>query len=143
MIRDSIDETKELDAILKLHKEVFGSSDNLVQKMRSKPNLLIMAAMDGEKVVGYKLGYELDQHTFYSWLGGIDADYRKRGIASRLMEKQHHYLKEKGYTVVQTKTMNKWRSMLVLNIKSGFDIIDVYTDEKGQRKIVLEKELTL
>lgn len=57
------------------------------------------------------------------------------------MEKQHQYLRDNGYNVVQTKTMNKWRNMLILNIKSGFDIIDTYTDEKGQFKIVLEKNL--
>jgi len=31
--------------------------------------------------------------------------------------------------------------MLVLNIKSGFDIIDTYTDDKGVQKITLEKKL--
>ncbi|CAH0346701.1 hypothetical protein BCI9360_03046 [Bacillus sp. CECT 9360] len=57
------------------------------------------------------------------------------------MEKQHQYLKEIGYKVVQTKTMNKWRGMLILNIKSGFNVIDTYTDEKGLHKIILEKNL--
>jgi hypothetical protein len=57
------------------------------------------------------------------------------------MKKQHQYLRDNSYYVVQTKTMNKWRNMLILNIKSGFDIIDTYTDKKGQLKIVLEKNL--
>lgn len=37
--------------------------------------------------------------------------------------------------------MNKWRGMLILNIKNGFDIIETYTDENGLHKIVLEKNL--
>jgi hypothetical protein len=37
--------------------------------------------------------------------------------------------------------MNKWRSMLILNIKCGFDVIDTYTDENGRNKIILEKKL--
>lgn len=57
------------------------------------------------------------------------------------MKKQHHYLRETGYKVVQTKTMNKWRGMLVLNIKSGFDVVATCTDEKGLHKIILEKHL--
>lgn len=57
------------------------------------------------------------------------------------MEKQHQYLKETGYKVVQTKTMNRWRNMLILNIKNGFDVIDTYTDDKGLHKIRLEKRL--
>ncbi len=109
--------------------------------MESKSQLLVITAMNGTKIIGYKIGYALDNNKFYSWLGGVNADYRKFGIASTLMEKQHQYLREKGYSVVQTKTMNKWRSMLVLNIKNGFDVIDTYTDEKGLHKIILEKKL--
>jgi GNAT superfamily N-acetyltransferase len=97
--------------------------------------------MDDKKVIGYKIGYEIDRNKFYSWLGGVDSKYRKHGVATKLMEKQHQYLKGNGYNIVQTKTMNKWRSMLVLNIKNGFDVIETYTDEKGLHKIVLEKSL--
>ncbi len=130
-----------LDGIIDLHKMIFGPSDDLINKMRSKPKLLVITAMDGAKVIGYKIGYELDNTTFYSWLGGVDTNYRKLGIASELMVKQHKYLKEHGYNVVRTKTMNKWRSMLILNIKNGFDVIDTYIDEKGLHKITLEKKL--
>lgn len=135
------DDDDVLNGILVLHKIIFGTSDDLINKMASKSNLLIITAMNGPKVIGYKIGYELDNNKFYSWLGGVDTDYRKHGVASELMEKQHHYLKENGYSVVQTKTMNKWRSMLVLNIKNGFDVIDTYIDEKGLHKIILEKKL--
>lgn len=130
-----------LDGIVELHKRIFGSSDDLIHKMTRKPPLVVMVAMDGQKVIGYKIGYELDPTKFYSWLGGVDPHYRKQGIASKLMEKQHHYLTAKGYHVVQTKTMNKWRSMLVLNIKHGFDVIETYTNELGMHKIILEKKL--
>ncbi|MBN8202168.1 GNAT family N-acetyltransferase [Bacillus sp. NTK034] len=138
---NSIPDAETLKGILELHKTIFGESDHLVSKMKSKPQLLVLTAMDGEKVIGYKMGYAIDQGTFYSWLGGVDPDYRKDGIASMLMEKQHEYLKETGYKVVKTKTMNKWRSMLILNIKHGFDVIETYTDEKGLHKIILQKRL--
>jgi len=141
IIFNSIPDTEVLEGILELHKDIFGISDDVINKMASKPQLLVIAAVDGKKVIGYKIGYEVNSHTFYSWLGGVDPDYRKNGIASMLMEKQHQYLRANGYSVVQTKTMNKWRSMLVLNIKNGFDVIDTYTDEKGLHKILLEKNL--
>lgn len=54
---------------------------------------------------------------------------------------QHQYLKENGYEVLQTKTMNSWRGMLILSIKSGFDVIETYSDKKGLHKIVLEKSI--
>lgn len=140
-IFDSMPEGDVLDGIIELHKAIFGTSDDLINKMKSKQQLLVMTAMDGKKVIGYKMGYEIDNIKFYSWLGGVDPNYRNLGIASTLMEKQHQHLKGKGYYVVQTKTMNKWRSMLVLNIKNGFDVIDTYIDENGLHKIKLEKNL--
>lgn len=140
-IFNSLPDNNVLGGIIDLHKIIFGTSDDLINKMKSKPKLLVITAMDGTKVIGYKIGYELDNNKFYSWLGGVDTNYRKHGIASELMEKQHQYLKENGYNIVQTKTMNKWRSMLVLNIKNGFDVIDTYIDEKGLHKIILEKKL--
>ena len=136
-----IPEEDVLDGILELHNVIFGTADDLINKMKSKPKLLVITAMNGTKIIGYKIGYELNNGKFYSWLGGVDTHYRKQGIASELMEIQHQYLKENGYNVVQTKTMNKWRNMLVLNIKSGFDVIDTYIDEKGLHKIILEKKL--
>lgn len=141
LIYNSIPDANILGGILELHNDIFGTSNDLITKMASKPQLLVIAAMNGPKVIGYKIGYALDNHKFYSWLGGVNIDYRKHGVASTLMEKQHQYLRENGYTVVQTKTMNKWRSMLVLNIKNGFDVINTYTDEKGLHKIILEKNL--
>lgn len=134
-------DTNLLNDIQELHKDIFGTSDDLLMKIASKPDLLVIIALDGKKVVGYKIGYEINSDKFYSWLGGVNANYRNDGIASMLMEKQDHHLKEIGYKIVQTKTMNKWRNMLLLNIKNGFDIIDTYTDEKGLHKIILEKSL--
>lgn len=130
-----------LDGILQLHNEIFGSTDDIVEKLKIKPPLLFQLALVGTEVVGYKIGYELDQKKFYSWLGGVKEEFRNNGVGSMLMEKQHQFLKAAGYKIVQTKTMNKWRSMLILNIKSGFDVIETYIDENGLHKIVLEKKL--
>ncbi|MDX8344962.1 GNAT family N-acetyltransferase [Rossellomorea sp. YZS02] len=137
----SLPEDQVVNGLVTLHQSIFGASDDLITKMASKPEILIDMAMFDSRVIGYKIGYELDPHTFYSWLGGVDPDYRKQGIAAELMKRQHHTLKELRYMVVQTKTMNKWRSMLILNIKNGFDVIDTYTNEKGLHKIILEKKL--
>ncbi|WP_404427926.1 GNAT family N-acetyltransferase [Ureibacillus chungkukjangi] len=140
-IFESIPDKNILNEILNLHGAIFGYSDDLINKMSSKSKLLIITARDGERVVGYKMGYEITNDKFYSWLGGVNPLYRNQGIAASLMEMQHRYLKNSGYYIVQTKTMNKWRGMLILNIKNGFEIIETYTDENGLHKIVLEKNL--
>lgn len=130
-----------LDRILSLHAGIFGESGQLESKMAVKPKLLVVVAACQDEVIGYKMGYELEEGKFYSWLGGVDEEFRGKGIASRLMEMQHEYIKRRGYIVVRTKTMNKWRDMLILNIKHGFDVMETYIDEKGMHKIILEKKL--
>ena len=128
--------------VVNLYNKIFDvTSDDLMNKVQQKSNVMFHLAIADDKVIGFKIGYELNEKKFYSWLGGVDPNYRKHGIASKLIEQQHQYLREHGYEVVQTKTMNRWRGMLLLNIKSGFDVIETYTDNKGLHKIVLEKTL--
>lgn len=134
-------ENNKIQVTIDNKQDSYGEADELINKMTSKPRLVVVTAMEGNQVIGYKMGYELDTYTFYSWLGGVRIKYRKYGIASKLMEIQHQYVREQGYHVVQTKTMNKWRNMLILNIKSGFDVMSTYTDKNGLHKIVLEKKL--
>ncbi|MBS4198542.1 GNAT family N-acetyltransferase [Bacillus sp. FJAT-49732] len=130
-----------MTGILQIHEGIFQDSSIMVKKMENKRNLLIHVASINSKVVGYKIGYEISNEKFYSWLGGVDTTFRNLGIATKLMEKQHQYLIDKGYKIVQTKTKNKWRQMLILNIKNGFNIMDTYIDKNGEIKIILEKNL--
>ncbi len=102
--------------------------------LEGKKNLSILAVSRNGELAGFKMGYEQKNGRYYSWLGGIKAEYRKQGLASEVMKRQHEWLKREGYHSVQTKTKNKWRSMLILNIKCGFDIIwDVYR-QQGRAK---------
>lgn len=138
---DEMPSPEVLDEIIKLHFHVFGESDDLKGRMKGKPKLRIDIALDDTAVVGYKIGYALNREQFYSWLGGVHDGYRSRGIAFALMGNQHKHAKDCGYRTVQTQTKNKWRNMLVLNIKNGFDVIGTFTDSKGEPRIMLEKKL--
>lgn len=130
-----------MNGIAELHESIFGGSDDLAGRMREKKGLRIDVAIHEKRIVGYKIGYALNPEQFYSWLGGVDKVYRNYGIASCLMKRQHQYAENSGYQVIQTKTKNNWRSMLLLNIKNGFDVIGTYTDQDGEIKIILEKSL--
>ncbi len=138
-----IPEHEIIEGILELHETVFGDSKTLVEKIKSKPKFLINVALDQSTVIGYKIGYELDSQKYYSWYGAVHEEYRGKGIASRLLEQQHRFLVESGYRIVQTKTRNKWRGMLILNIKNGFDVLETFTDDEGIHRIILEKKLTV
>lgn len=137
----SFPDPKTMQSFLDLHQTIFGDAEGLVEKMKAKPNLLIHVAKADDKVIGYKMGYDLTPTKFYSWLGGVNPDFRQLGVATQLMNEQHRLLKEAGKTHVQTKTMNKWRGMLILTIKMGFDVVGTVTNDSGVTKIILEKEL--
>ncbi|MCL6625712.1 GNAT family N-acetyltransferase [Alicyclobacillus shizuokensis] len=127
----------------RLHDSIFTEqdSDTISMELQRKSRFLILLAVNQGEVVGYKVGYEDRTQRFYSWLGGVYPEYRGRGIASELMRRQHEWCRERGYRVIRTQTKNKWRDMLILNLRHGFDIVGTYTDEKGEPKIILEKKL--
>lgn len=126
--------------INQLHSRIFGPYDIWEDLGVKRSPLVLIASVDGQ-FAGYKIGYERKEHQFYSWIGAVVPCYRKQGIGSRLMEIQHQWCLEKGYRSICTKTKNKWRQMLILNLRSGFDITGLYMDEKGEPKLILEKRL--
>ncbi|HEX4923335.1 MAG TPA: GNAT family N-acetyltransferase, partial [Bdellovibrionales bacterium] len=84
---------------------------------------------------------ENDPWEFYSWLGGVLPEYRGLGVASALMRAQHEWCAQNGYARILTKTQNRWREMLLLNIRHGFDVIGTYQSSRHGLKILLEKKL--
>ena len=103
---------------------------------------LVLAAFDGNDIVGFKIGYERETNVFYSWMGAILPEYRRKGIAKALALKQERWAKENDYQKISFKTRNKLRSMLIFSIKNDFNIIDVIKQpEIGEYRIVMEKNL--
>ena len=126
---------------LYLYCEIFNDADVFFFKQRlvDNENVYSIIAYIDDKPIGFKVGYYYSDDTFYSWVGGILPDYRKKGIATKLAELQEQYAKSAGYSKLRTKSMNQYKSMMILNLKRGFDIVKFYTNEKGQTKIVFEK----
>lgn len=126
-----------------LHSTIFKTQgpDPIEEELSARSKFLILVALTHGRVVGYKIGYQDRKTRFYSWLGGVNPEYRGQGIASELMVRQHAWCKNQGYSVIRTQTKNTWRSMLILNLRHGFDVIGTYTDKNGEPKIILEKHL--
>ncbi len=131
-------------AILALYQLIFHVENNhkFLQRIENEQDILFLLAYENQELAGFKIGYRKEEGLFYSWLGAVDYKYRGQGIAAELMCLQHDWCRQNGYKKVQTKTLNQWKSMLILNLKHGFDITKTYRDEKGTLKIILEKMLT-
>ncbi|MHB1682862.1 MAG: GNAT family N-acetyltransferase [Bacilli bacterium] len=133
----------DLERLCALHDTIFRSqsSATIAMELQKKHHFLILLALHEKSVVGFKIGYEDRTGRFYSWLGGVDPDFRGRGIASELMGRQHAWCIDNNYRVIRTHTKNKWRNMLILNLRHGFDIVGTFTDERGETKIILDTRL--
>ncbi|GAB2792111.1 GNAT family N-acetyltransferase [Rhabdobacter roseus] len=133
--------TDRLDALFDLHFQLFSGDrrEDLEAEMAAMPQLLVLLALDKELLVGYKLGHPRKPGHFYSWLGGVHPNYRQRGIASTLMQRQHAWCREQGYHTIRTQTMNRWRAMLILNLRHGFDIVGLIS--RAEPVLILEKKL--
>ncbi|MEK7434019.1 MAG: GNAT family N-acetyltransferase [Cyanobacteriota bacterium] len=129
--------------IMELAKNTLGYFDlkKFESKLENHKNFLFLFAYDEKKPVGFKIGYAQDDSVFYSWMGGVEEKYRVLGIASKLMGLQHDYCKEKGFKLIETRTLNKFSGMLSLNLKNGFEIVGTFLDYKNQVKIIMQKKL--
>lgn len=130
--------------IAEFYKVIFEAvdSDKFVKKINEAMKLFTVLALKEDKIVGFKIGYQIEPKKFYSWIGGVDKNFRAQGIAAELMKRQHLWCVKNKFDTIQTKTQNKFKAMLILNIKHDFDIIDVYRDSQNELKIVLEKPLS-
>lgn len=127
-----------------IYTQIFEDADATFFEHRFKTQtnfLSVLAFTEDDKLVGFKIGYRYDTTTFYSWVGGVLPNYRQQGIARQLAKRQEQWAKQNGYTKIRTKSMNRFKPMLILNLKNGFDIVKVYTNDKQQTKIVFEKDI--
>ena len=118
--------------------------EKLMAELNSKFNRTIYLVYDEKKPIAFKVGFERSKRIYYSWLGGVNPKYRKQGIAKNLMEIQHKKVKQLGYKVVCTHTDNKFKPMIILNLKSGFEIRGtLQSTGDNYLTLYLEKDLTL
>lgn len=137
--------TEHGPALRDLHAQVFNEpairEEILQTRLLHRQDVRLELIWADTGPVAYKIGYQHKAGVYYSWIGGVHPDWRKRGLASRLMHSQHQWCQNRGYVSIRTETKNQWRDMLICNLRHGFDVIGCYTDELGEPKLILEKRL--
>ena len=131
-----------LNGVKEVHRLVFEGSEFKEKKLVGKPAFLAVVSFEDAFVTGFKFGYEHEDGVFYSWLGGVHPTFQGLGIASQLMLAQHKEACQLGYKRIRTFSQNHRKTMMIANLKHGFDIVHTFVDEKGRHKIVFEKDLT-
>jgi len=107
-------------------------------RLNNKKALILVAYYEGE-LAGFKIGYAQSSTQFYSWLGGVHAQYRRLGIAKKLLFEQERWAAEQGYTLMHVKSMNRFPQMLTMLITNGYHIsgyVDKQSTELSKIKFV-------
>jgi ribosomal protein S18 acetylase RimI-like enzyme len=112
------------------------------EKLAGKPHLILVAC-EGLFPVGFKVGYQREADgSFYSWMGGVLPDFRRRHAARLLAEAQEKWAAAQGYRRITCKTRNRHKAMLLFALKSGFRITAVEPQpDPDENRIWLEKAL--
>lgn len=114
----------------------------LHRRLQYRHNVLRMVAELDHKPVGFSCSYELRPSTFYSWLYAVLPDARRLGVASQLMAAQHAWAKKEGYEMIRLECYNQHRPMLILAIRTGYEIIGLRYDFRTAGNLVIfEKHL--
>ncbi len=90
---------------------------------------------ENDKPAGFLIAYKLNKKTYYNWLMGVLPVFRRKGYGRKLIEQFESFARERGYTSVQVKTMDKFKEMQ--HLLAGLKYEKIGHDDKG--KIILRK----
>lgn len=140
---EGIPDKDTFETLVSLYTTIFNDAQPhfFTRRISEKENVVAILATHHKKPIGFKIGYHYDENIFYSWVGGVTESYRKQGVAMHLAKLQEDWARAHGYRRLRTKSMNCFKPMMILNLKNDFDIKQVYTNDRGQTKIVFEKNI--
>ncbi|MFI3273941.1 GNAT family N-acetyltransferase [Vibrio sp.] len=115
---------------------------SLSERLSGKKNLILVAEEAGV-LLGFKIGYELDQQTFYSWFGGVSPLARNKGVAQAQLDVQEQWAQQQGYKQLKVKSRNQFPAMLRLLLRNGYQIEKLEEKEDiNENRIHFVKQLS-
>lgn len=142
LVRDGlIREVEEL--LLKIPEFQQPYSLDVLENRLTESSLILIAEIDSQ-IVGFKCGYPSDEspNHFYSWLGGVVAEHRAKGVALALLNEMETRCLQSNFEWLTFKTLNQHKNMMIFALKNGFEIDRVVTSDKDARnRIIFKKKL--
>ena len=111
-----------LDVIRSLNFQIF--DEERIINTFDRDDLLMLLAYVDEVPAGFKIGYRENRFTFYSAKGGVLPEYRRRGLARRMLYDMMARVRERGYTRFAYDTFpNRNPGMTILGLSEGFRVV--------------------
>lgn len=108
-----------VEVIKPVNKKLFGEV-RIINDFNKK-DLIILAAYVGDVLAGFKIGYGIENKVFYSAKSGVLPEFRRKGIASKLLYRMILVVKKKGYRELVFDTFpHRFPGMMNLGMKEGF-----------------------
>ena len=134
-----------LSAIVDVSNIAFGfgeATSAFKSALEKQESLLFCLAFEGDRLVGFKVGFRQARPRYFeSWRGAVRPDARRMGIGSRLMELQHAWCAEQGFSLIVTECHHRSVDMLRLNLSHGLLVTGSYLDRNEHVKLLLQKDL--
>ncbi len=103
---------------------------------------LVLVAVSGGKLVGFKVGYAVEEAVFYSWMGGVLPAFRRKGVGGMLAHVQEEWAMKSGFSSMRLEIGNRQASMINFGLKRGFLITDLIKNKNVEDyRVVMEKPL--
>lgn len=135
-----------LSDFIETTKRIFGhdaGSDwlgSLKWRLENMPDVTVFAATKETHLVGFKAGYATAEDRYYSWLGGVDPDFRGLGIAKELMTRQHQWLSGSRFRLLETHVEQDNERMIQLNLDGGLNVVGLFLKD-GKPYFMMQKKL--
>lgn len=137
----------EIDVAVKVHSGLHEFSqlyrrEEVEDRYRDREELILTAYL-GNEPVGYLISYDkYVDGSFYCWMTGVKAEFRRRGILTKMMNYLYDWAVKHNYHKITLKTRNSRREMLAYLIKNDFNIKNVEINPAIEdNKVLFEKVL--
>ncbi|MEX0747472.1 MAG: GNAT family N-acetyltransferase [Rhodothermales bacterium] len=89
-----------------------------------REDLMILLALVDNVPAGFKIGYRENRFTYYSAKGGVLPEYRRQGLARKMLYFMMAEARVRGYIRFAFDTFpNRDRGMTVLGLNEGFRVV--------------------
>lgn len=135
----------EVPLIVDLYNQVLSPAQDaafFTRRFEARHNVSMLVAMLDERHVGFIVGFELMPTTYFSWLCGVLPEFRRLAVATQLIQAQHAWAQQHGYSVLRFECQNQHRPMLQLAITEGYDLVGIRWDTATANNVaIFEKDL--
>lgn len=114
--RTSLDVVKRLNAAIFDEERIINTFD--------REDLMILLVMIEREPVGFKVGYRENRFVYYSAKGGVLPEYRRQGLARKMLYEMMSRARERGYIRFAYDTFpNHNAGMTIMGLQEGFRVV--------------------